>query len=60
MAEDDTEEREEVSRLPEVKEKFLSAGVESVGTTSERFSAIVKAEMTKWGKLIRETGIRAD
>ena len=45
---------------PEVKEKFLSAGVESVGTTSERFSAIVKAEMTKWGKLIRETGIRAD
>jgi tripartite-type tricarboxylate transporter receptor subunit TctC len=45
---------------PEVKEKFLNAGVESVGTTSERFSAIVKAEMAKWGKLIRETGIRAD
>jgi len=45
---------------PEVKEKFLSAGVESVGTTSERFSDIVKAEMAKWGKLIRETGIRAD
>jgi len=45
---------------PEVKEKFLSAGVESVGTTSERFSAIVKAEMAKWGKLIRDTGIRAD
>jgi tripartite-type tricarboxylate transporter receptor subunit TctC len=45
---------------PEVKEKFLSAGVESVGTTAERFSAIVKAEMTKWGKLIKDTGIRAD
>ena len=45
---------------PEVKEKFLNAGVESVGTTSEKFSAIVKAEMAKWGKLIRETGIRAD
>ena len=45
---------------PEVKEKFLNAGVESVGTTSERFSAIVKTEMAKWGKLIKETGIRAD
>ena len=45
---------------PEVQEKFLNAGVESVGTTSERFSAIVKGEMAKWGKLIKETGIRAD
>ena len=45
---------------PEVKEKFLSAGVESVGTTPERFAAIVKFEMTKWGKLIKDAGIRAD
>ena len=45
---------------PEVKEKFLSAGVESVGTTPERFAAIVKSEMTKWGKLIKDAGIRAD
>jgi tripartite-type tricarboxylate transporter receptor subunit TctC len=45
---------------PEVKAKFLSAGVESVGTTPERFAAIVKAEMAKWGKLIKDTGIRAD
>ncbi len=45
---------------PEVKAKFLSAGVESVGTTPARFDAIVKSEMAKWGKLIRETGIKAD
>ena len=45
---------------PEVKEKFLNAGVESVGTTSERFAAIVKSEMAKWGKLIKDSGIRAD
>lgn len=45
---------------PEVKEKFLSAGVESVGTTPERFAAIVKSEMMKWGKLIKDAGIRAD
>ena len=45
---------------PEVKEKFLAAGVESVGTTPERFAAIVKSEMAKWGKLIKDAGIRAD
>jgi len=43
-----------------VKEKFLAAGVESVGTTADQFSAIVKGEMSKWGKLIKDTGIRAD
>ena len=45
---------------PDVKERFLKAGVESVGTTPERFAAIVKSEMAKWGKLIKDTGIRAD
>jgi tripartite-type tricarboxylate transporter receptor subunit TctC len=45
---------------PEVKEKFLAAGVEAVGTTPERFAAIVKSEMAKWGRLIKDTGIRAD
>ena len=45
---------------PEVKEKFLAAGVESVGTTADQFAAIVKGEMSKWGKLIKDTGIRAD
>jgi tripartite-type tricarboxylate transporter receptor subunit TctC len=45
---------------PEVREKFLAAGVEAVGTTPEQFDAIVKAEMAKWGRLIKDTGIRAD
>ena len=45
---------------PDVKAKFLSAGVESVGSTPERFAAIVKSEMAKWGKLIKDAGIRVD
>ena len=45
---------------PDVKAKFLAAGVESVGSTPERFGAIVKSEMAKWGKLIKDSGIRAD
>ena len=45
---------------PDVKEKFLNAGVESVGTTPERFAAIVNSEMAKWGKLIKDAGIKAE
>ena len=47
-------------KKPEVREKFLSAGVEAVGSTPEQFSAIVKSEMAKWGRLIKDAGIRAD
>lgn len=45
---------------PDIKEKFLNVGVESVGTTPERFAAILKTEMAKWGKLIKDAGIRIE
>jgi tripartite-type tricarboxylate transporter receptor subunit TctC len=45
---------------PDVKEKFLNAGVESVGTSPENFASIVKSEMTKWGRLIKDAGIRVE
>jgi tripartite-type tricarboxylate transporter receptor subunit TctC len=45
---------------PDVKEKFLNAGVESVGTTPEKFAAIVRSEMAKWGRLIKDAGIRVE
>ena len=44
----------------ETKGKLLNSGVESVGSTPAEFAAIIKVDMAKWGKLIRETGMRAD
>ena len=44
----------------EVKEKFLSAGVETVGSSPEELAAIIKADMTAMGKVIKDAGIRAD
>jgi tripartite-type tricarboxylate transporter receptor subunit TctC len=29
-------------------------------TTPEEFGAIIKSEMDKWGKVIRDAGIRGD
>ncbi len=44
----------------EIKARFNGAGVETVGSTPPELGAMVKAEMAKWGKLIREAGIREE
>lgn len=44
--------------MPETKERFLNAGLEAAGSTPEQLVAIIKADMAKWGKLIKEAGIR--
>lgn len=44
--------------LPDVKEKFLAAGLEPAGGTPEQLLATIKSDMAKWGKLIRDAGIR--
>ena len=44
----------------DVKEKFLGVGMEAASSTPEEFIAIIKADMTRSGKVIKDTGIRAD
>ncbi|MBI4191506.1 MAG: tripartite tricarboxylate transporter substrate binding protein [Betaproteobacteria bacterium] len=44
----------------DVKERFFNLGVKAIGSSPERLAATVKADMAKWSKVIRETGIRAD
>jgi tripartite-type tricarboxylate transporter receptor subunit TctC len=54
---------DEVARvltLPEFKERLATEGAEPVGGTSEAFGAYLKNEMTKWAKVIRQSGARAD
>jgi tripartite-type tricarboxylate transporter receptor subunit TctC len=49
-----------VLNRPEVKDKFLAAGIETVGSTPEALAALVKAETARMGKVIKAAGIRAD
>ena len=49
-----------VLNRPETKERLASAGVEAVGSTPEQFAATLKIEMTRWGKLIKDAGIRGE
>jgi tripartite-type tricarboxylate transporter receptor subunit TctC len=47
-----------VLKLPEVQERFLNTGVEPVGSSPEEFGALVKAEMSRLGPMIKAAGIR--
>jgi tripartite-type tricarboxylate transporter receptor subunit TctC len=40
-----------------VKELFLNAGIEAVGSTPEQFAALLKSDVSRWSKLIRKLGI---
>jgi tripartite-type tricarboxylate transporter receptor subunit TctC len=46
--------------LPEMKNRFANEGADVVGNSAEQFSRIVKSEIAKWAKVIKETGIQAD
>lgn len=43
---------------PEVKRKFGDLGVVAVSSTPEEFARFIKAEMDKYGKLIKEANIK--
>jgi tripartite-type tricarboxylate transporter receptor subunit TctC len=45
---------------PEVGAKLGSQGVEWVGGTTEQADAFLRSEMARWGKIARETGMKAD
>jgi tripartite-type tricarboxylate transporter receptor subunit TctC len=45
---------------PGVPEKFSAMGATVIGNTPEQFGAEMHADSAKWGRLIKETGIRAE
>ena len=47
-----------IMMLPDVKEKMEAIGVEPVNETPEQFAATLRADADKWGKLVRELGIK--
>jgi len=43
-----------------VKERFATMGLDPVASKPEEFAAYVQKEVAKWGKLVREAGIKAN
>ena len=49
-----------VVRSPELRERLNAAGAEPSPLASEEFTAFVKQEIEKWGKVVAATGMTAD
>jgi tripartite-type tricarboxylate transporter receptor subunit TctC len=49
-----------VLRLPDVKEQMAALGAEPGGDSAQAFGAFVSAEQARWGKIIKERGIRPE
>jgi tripartite-type tricarboxylate transporter receptor subunit TctC len=43
---------------PQIVAKFAELGAEPIGGTPERASIFIKQEQEKWGRIIREVGIK--
>ncbi len=49
-----------VLALPEIKAKFADQGADVASNTPEQFAAYIKTEIAKWGKLIKELGVKSE
>ena len=49
-----------ILKLPDIKQTFNSQGVEPAGGTPGEFSAFIAAQAAKWGKVVRDSGAKAE
>ena len=47
-------------KLPDVKERMLGLGADSIALSPRELGAYVETEIVKWGKLIKASGAKAD
>ena len=45
---------------PDLKEKFASNGVDPLGGTPEQFGDYIRSESVRFGKVIKEAGIKGE
>jgi tripartite-type tricarboxylate transporter receptor subunit TctC len=43
-----------------VKKSFATMGVEAVGSTPEAFAQLIREDLGRWGRVVREKGIRLE
>jgi tripartite-type tricarboxylate transporter receptor subunit TctC len=47
-------------RLPDVRGKLEAQGIEIQGGTPQAYAAVIRADLEKWGKVVREAGIQPE
>jgi tripartite-type tricarboxylate transporter receptor subunit TctC len=51
---------ESLLQQPAVREQLAVLGFDPVGGSPESFARYIKQEITKWGTVVRETGVKAE
>jgi tripartite-type tricarboxylate transporter receptor subunit TctC len=49
-----------VAAQADTREKFTQLGLDTVGNSPEELAAIIKSDIVKWAKVIKEAGIKGD
>jgi len=47
-------------KQPAVRAKLEAAGIEVQGGTPQQYAAVIQADLTKWGKVVKEAGIQPE
>jgi len=47
-------------KLPDVRAKLEAAGIEVQGGTPQEYAALIKSDLVKWGRVVKEAGIQAE
>jgi tripartite-type tricarboxylate transporter receptor subunit TctC len=46
--------------MPDVRERFMAQGVEPLGSSPEQFGEHIRAQMTKWARVVQDAGVKAE
>jgi tripartite-type tricarboxylate transporter receptor subunit TctC len=46
-----------ILKLPEVSKRISELGAEPVGSTPEQFAELIKTEIAKWAKVIKDANV---
>ena len=47
-------------KTPDMRERLAQQGAEPMGNTPEEFAAVIKRDLAKWAKVVRDAGIKLD
>jgi len=47
-------------KMDDVRARLMAAGIEIQGGTPEQFGGVIKDEIEKWGRIVKEAGIQPE
>ncbi len=50
----------DIVRQPDIARRLADVGLEPVGSSPAEMGAVMRQDRERWGKVVRETGARAD